>query len=153
MSSTPLEPTDRKVTTRGLRQMKEAGQKIAALTAYDQVMAGLLDEAGVDVILVGDSVATVVQGLDTTVNVTMDHMLYHASLVTRGVSRALVVGDLPFMSYQVNTDTALMNAGRMVKEANVEAVKMEGGESICETVERLVEVGIPVMGHLGLTPP
>ena len=152
MSSTPPEPTDRKVTTHALRRMKEAGQKIAALTAYDQVMAGLLDEAGVDVILVGDSVATVVQGLDTTVNVTMDHMLYHASMVTRGVSRALVVGDLPFMSYQVNTDTALMNAGRMVKEANVEAVKMEGGSSICPTVERLVEVGIPVMGHLGLTP-
>ena len=152
MSSTPPEPTDRKVTTHALRRMKEAGQKIAALTAYDQVMAGLLDEAGVNVILVGDSVATVVQGLDTTVNVTMDHMLYHASMVTRGVSRALVVGDLPFMSYQVNTDTALMNAGRMVKEANVEAVKMEGGSSICPTVERLVEVGIPVMGHLGLTP-
>ncbi|MCH2102989.1 MAG: 3-methyl-2-oxobutanoate hydroxymethyltransferase [Planctomycetes bacterium] len=152
MSSTPPEPTDRKVTTHALRRMKEAGQKIAALTAYDQVMAGLLDEAGVDVILVGDSVATVVQGLDTTVNVTMDHMLYHASMVTRGVSRALVVGDLPFMSYQVNTDTALMNAGRMGKEANVEAGKMEGGSSICPTVERLVEVGIPVMGHLGLTP-
>lgn len=152
MSSTPPEPTNRKVTTRGLRQMKESGQRIAALTAYDQVMAGLLDEAGVDVILVGDSVATVVQGLDTTVNVTMDHMLYHASLVTRGVNRALVVGDLPFMSYQVNADTALMNAGRMVKEANVEAVKMEGGASICPTVRRLVDVGIPVMGHLGLTP-
>jgi 3-methyl-2-oxobutanoate hydroxymethyltransferase len=97
-------------------------------------------------------VATVVQGLDTTVNVTMEHMLYHASLVTRGVQRALVVGDLPFMSYQVNADTALVNAGRMVKEANVEAVKMEGGEAICATVRRLVEVGIPVMGHLGLTP-
>ena len=152
MSSTPTEVTSRKVTTRGLRQMKESGQRIAALTAYDQVMAGLLDEAGVDVILVGDSVATVVQGLDTTVNVTMDHMLYHASLVTRGVNRALVVGDLPFMSYQVNADTALMNAGRMVKEANVEAVKMEGGASICPTVRRLVDVGIPVMGHLGLTP-
>ena len=152
MSSTPPEATSRKVTTRGLRQMKESGQRIAALTAYDQVMAGLLDEAGVDVILVGDSVATVVQGLDTTVNVTMDHMLYHASLVTRGVNRALVVGDLPFMSYQVNADTALMNAGRMVKEANVEAVKMEGGASICPTVRRLVDVGIPVMGHLGLTP-
>ena len=132
--------------------MKEAGQRIAALTAYDYVMAGLLDDSGVDVILVGDSVATVVQGLDTTVNVTMEHMLYHASIVSSGVQRALVVGDLPFMSYQVNTDTALVNAGRMVKEANVEAVKMEGGEAICPTVRRLVEVGIPVMGHLGLTP-
>ena len=152
MSSTPTDPIERKVTTRGLRRMKESGQRIAALTAYDHLMAGLLDEAGVDVILVGDSVATVVQGLETTVNVTMDHMLYHASLVTRGVNRALVVGDLPFMSYQVNADTALMNAGRMVKEANVEAVKMEGGASICPTVRRLVDVGIPVMGHLGLTP-
>jgi 3-methyl-2-oxobutanoate hydroxymethyltransferase len=152
MSSTPSDPIERKVTTRGLRRMKESGQRIAALTAYDQLMAGLLDDAGVDVILVGDSVATVVQGLETTVNVTMEHMLYHASLVSRGVQRALVVGDLPFMSYQVSMDAALGNAGRMVKEANVEAVKLEGGEVICPTVRRLVDVGIPVMGHLGLTP-
>ena len=152
MSPNPPESPNRKVTTRGLRQMKEAGQRIAALTAYDHVMATLLDDAGGDVILAGDSVATVVQGLDTTVNVTMEHMLYHASLVSRGVNRALVVGDLPFMSYQVNPDTALINAGRMVKEANVEAVKMEGGSAICPTVRRLVDVGIPVMGHLGLTP-
>lgn len=152
MNETLPDPIERKVTTRGLRRMKEGGERIAALTAYDQIMAELLDEAGIDVILVGDSVATVVQGLDTTVNVTMEHMLYHAALVTRGVQRALIVGDLPFMSYQVNVDTALVNAGRMVKEANVEAVKMEGGEAICPTVARLVEVGIPVMGHLGLTP-
>lgn len=152
MNETLPDPIERKVTTRGLRRMKESGERIAALTAYDQIMAELLDEAGIDVILVGDSVATVVQGLDTTVNVTMEHMLYHAALVTRGVQRALIVGDLPFMSYQVNVDTALVNAGRMVKEANVEAVKMEGGEAICPTVARLVEVGIPVMGHLGLTP-
>ncbi len=152
MSSTPSDPIERKVTTRGLRRMKESGQQIAALTAYDHLMAGLLDDAGVDVLLVGDSVATVVQGLETTVNVTMDHMLYHAALVSRSVQRALVVGDLPFMSYQVSMDAALGNAGRMVKEANVEAVKLEGGEAICPTVRRLVDVGIPVMGHLGLTP-
>ena len=142
----------RKVTTKSLRRMKERGERISALTAYDYVMAQLLDQAGVDVILVGDSVSTVVQGLDTTVGVTMEQMLYHASLVARGVERALVVGDLPFMSYQVNSDEALRNAGRMVKESGVEAVKVEGGEVICGTVWRIVEVGIPVMGHLGLTP-
>lgn len=146
------EPKDRKVTTRRLRRMKQRGEKIAALTAYDMTMARLLDEAGVDVILVGDSVSTVVQGLDTTVTVTMDHMLYHASLVRRGVERALVVGDLPFMSYQVNSDEALRNAGRMVKEAGVEAVKLEGGEWLCDTIARIVRAGIPVMGHLGLMP-
>lgn len=142
----------RKVTTRSLIRMKEAGETIAALTAYDYLMAGLLDEAGVDVILVGDSVAMVVQGKDTTVQVTMEQMLYHASLVGRSVTRALVVGDLPFMSFQVNPDEALRNAGRMIKESSVEAVKLEGGEVICPTVRRIVDVGIPVMGHLGLTP-
>ena len=142
----------RKVTTKSLARMKERGETIAALTAYDYLMAGLLDEAGIDVILVGDSVSTVVQGLPTTVTVTMDQMLYHAQLVTRGVKRALVVGDLPFMSYQVSDDEALRNAARMVKESLVEAVKLEGGEPICPTVHRMVEIGIPVMGHLGLTP-
>jgi 3-methyl-2-oxobutanoate hydroxymethyltransferase len=115
-------------------------------------MASLLDAAGIDLILVGDSAAMVVQGLDTTLGVTMDHMLYHASLVTRGVTRALVVADMPFMSFQVNPDEALRNAGRMVKESGVEAVKLEGGQVICATVKRIVETGIPVMGHLGLTP-
>jgi len=142
----------RKVTTNSLLRMKQGGEQIAALTAYDFAMAEFLDEAGLDVILVGDSVATVVQGLNTTVGVTLDQMLYHASLVRRGVERALVVGDLPFMSYQVNSDDALRNAGRMVKESGVEAVKLEGGEPIVETVRRIVDVGIPVMGHLGLTP-
>ncbi|MCP3917765.1 MAG: 3-methyl-2-oxobutanoate hydroxymethyltransferase [bacterium] len=142
----------KKVTTKSLIRMKQRGEPIAALTAYDCIMAELLDQAGVDVILVGDSVSTVMQGLDTTVTVTMDHMLYHAALVRRGASRALVVGDLPFMSYQVNSDDALRNAGRMVKEAGVEAVKLEGGRVICDTVRRIVDVGIPVMGHLGLTP-
>lgn len=142
----------RKVTTARLREMKEAGERIAALTAYDQVMARLLDEAGVDVVLVGDSVSTVMQGLDTTVTVTMEHMLYHAALVRRGVERALVVTDLPFLSYQVNSDEALRNAGRMVKEAGSEAVKLEGGATVAETVQRIVAAGIPVMGHLGLMP-
>lgn len=132
--------------------MKERGEAIAALTAYDHLMAELLDRAGVDVILVGDSVAMTVQGLDTTVSVSMEQMIYHAEVVTRAVNRALVVGDLPFLSYQVNPDEALRNAGRMVKEAHVEAVKLEGGESMCRTVERIVDAGIPVMGHLGLTP-
>ena len=142
----------RKVTTKSLKKMKQAGRRIAALTAYDHPTAQLLDAAGIDVILVGDSCAMVVQGLDTTVSVTMEQMLYHAAVVSRGVERALVVGDLPFMSYQVNSDEALRNAGRMVKESSVEAVKLEGGTKIAATVERIVDVGIPVMGHLGLTP-
>jgi 3-methyl-2-oxobutanoate hydroxymethyltransferase len=132
--------------------MKEAGQRIVALTAYDHLMAELLDAAGVDVILVGDSAAMAVQGRHTTVSVTMEQMLYHAELVASAAERALVVGDLPFMSYQVNTDEALRNAGRMVQEAHVEAVKLEGGLSIAATIRRIVEAGIPVMGHLGLTP-
>jgi 3-methyl-2-oxobutanoate hydroxymethyltransferase len=142
----------RKVTTRSLALLKERGEPISALTAYDFLSAKLLDQAGIDLILVGDSCAMVVQGLDTTVSVTLEQMLYHATTVARGVERALVVADLPFMSYQVNPDEALRNAGRMVKEAGVEAVKLEGGTVICPTVRRLVEVGIPVMGHLGLTP-
>jgi 3-methyl-2-oxobutanoate hydroxymethyltransferase len=143
---------DKKVTTKSLRLMKEAGQRIVALTAYDHLMAELLDQAEVDLILVGDSAAMAVQGRHTTVSVTMEQMLYHAELVSSAVERALVVGDLPFMSYQVNTDEALRNAGRMVQEAHVEAVKLEGGQSIAATIRRIVEAGIPVMGHLGLTP-
>ncbi|MDG1498418.1 MAG: 3-methyl-2-oxobutanoate hydroxymethyltransferase [Planctomycetota bacterium] len=141
-----------KVTTHSLTEMKQAGERIAALTAYDFLMAQALDQSGIDVILVGDSAAMVVQGRHTTVPVTMEQMLYHAQVVAKGVQRALVVGDLPFMSYQVNPDEALRNAARMVKEALVEAVKVEGGCMIAPTVKRLVDVGIPVMGHLGLTP-
>ena len=156
MSSTPPSPDlggeHRKVTTHRLKQMKVDGQRIACLTAYDFLTAQLLDESGIDLILVGDSVAMVIQGLETTVAVTMDQMVYHASMVSRGVQRALVVGDLPFMSYQVNSDEALRNAGRMIQEARVEAVKLEGGERLCRTIEHIVSVGIPVMGHLGLTP-
>ncbi len=142
----------RKITTRSLRELKQRGEAIAALTAYDYLMAQLLDRAGIDVILVGDSAGMVVQGLDTTVGVTLEQMLYHSTVVARGVERALVVADLPFMSYQVNTDEALRNAGRMIKETGVEAVKLEGGLAICPTIRRIVDVGIPVMGHLGLTP-
>ena len=142
----------RKVTTRSLQQMKAAGEVITALTAYDFLMAQLIDRAGIDVILVGDSAGMVVQGFETTIPVTMEQMLYHSAVVARGVERALVVADMPFMSYQVNSDEALRNAGRMVKESSVEAVKLEGGESLCPTIRRIVDVGIPVMGHLGLTP-
>lgn len=152
-ASVPQEAPDRrKVTTKGLQRMKERGERIAALTAYDQLMAELVDASGVDVILIGDSVAMTMQGQETTVGVTMEQMLYHAAIVARGVERALVVGDMPFMSYQVNADEALRNAGRLVKESGVEAVKLEGGQPICDTVRRIVDVGIPVMGHLGLTP-
>lgn len=142
----------RKVTTRSLQQMKSAGEVITALTAYDFLMAQLIDRAGIDVILVGDSAGMVVQGFETTIPVTMEQMLYHSAVVARGVERALVVADMPFMSYQVNPDEALRNAGRMIKESSVEAVKLEGGESLCPTIRRIVDVGIPVMGHLGLTP-
>jgi 3-methyl-2-oxobutanoate hydroxymethyltransferase len=146
------EKRDKKVTTKSVQLMKQRGQRIVALTAYDYLMAEVLDQAGVDLILVGDSAAMAVQGRHTTVSVTMEQMLYHAELVSSAVERALVVGDLPFMSYQVNADEALRNAGRMVQEAHVEAVKLEGGQSICVTITRIVEAGIPVMGHLGLTP-
>lgn len=146
MSKTP------KVTTHTLRELKAQRQRIAALTAYDHLFAGLLDAAGVDVLLVGDSVATVMQGRDTTVPVTMDEMVYHCQIVSRAARRALVVGDLPFLSYQVGVEDALRNAGRLLKEGLVEAVKLEGGSHFAPTVARLVAAGIPVMGHIGLTP-
>ena len=141
-----------KITTASLREMKAAGERIAALTAYDHLFAGLLDRAGVDVILVGDSVATVMQGRDTTVPVTMDQMVYHCELVGRAVQRALVVGDMPFLSYQVSVEDALRNAGRLLKVGLAEGVKIEGGSRYAPTVDALVAAGIPVMGHLGLTP-
>jgi len=152
MADNQKPPPGRKVTVRVLRQMKAEKKRITALTAYDVLMAELIDQAGVDLILVGDSAGMTVQGFQTTVSVTMEQMLYHAAVVARGVERALVVADLPFMSYQVNPDEALRNAGRMVKESSVEAVKLEGGSVICPTIRRIVDVGIPVMGHLGLTP-
>ena len=142
----------KKVTTEALREMKQAGQKITALTAYDYLFASLLDAAGIDLILVGDSVATVVQGEDTTVPVTIDQMIYHAGLVSRGAKRAFVVGDMPFLTYRVSTEEALHNAGRLMQVARVEAVKIEGGQPVLDCVRRLTDAGIPVMGHLGLTP-
>lgn len=141
-----------KVTTATLRQKKAQRERITALTAYDHLFASLLDEAGVDVLLVGDSVATVVQGRDTTVPVTMDQMVYHTEMVARAAKRALVVGDLPFLSYQIGMEDALRNAGRLLKEGLAEAVKLEGGVEFAPTVQRLAAAGIPVMGHLGLTP-
>jgi len=141
-----------KITTAALREMKVQRERISALTAYDHLFAGILDAAGIDIILVGDSVATVMQGRDTTVPVTVDQMVYHCELVGRAVERALVIGDMPFLSYQVSVEDALRNAGRLFKEGLVEAVKLEGGEAYAETVSALVAAGIPVMGHLGLTP-
>ena len=132
--------------------MKAAGEPIACLTAYDYLTAAIIDEAGVDLILVGDTAGNVFAGHDTTIPMTMEQMLYHAEVVSRAVSRALVVADLPFMSYQVSEEDALRNAGRFIKESLAEAVKLEGGEHVCATVERIVNAGIPVMGHLGLTP-
>lgn len=142
----------RKVTTASLRRMRAEGEPIVMLTAYDHTFASLLDESGVDVLLVGDSVATVVQGEDTTVPVTLDEMVYHSKLVARAARRALVVADLPFLSYQISEEEALRNAGRLMKEARVEGVKLEGGAAVADSVRRLTDAGIPVMGHLGLTP-
>ncbi len=145
-----------KVTHLELRKMKEQGERIAMLTAYDYSFARLCDQAGTDILLVGDSLGMVVQGQRNTLPVTMDHMVYHCQAVARGVEaasgRAMVVGDLPFMSYQSDLDEAMRNAGRLIKEGQAEAVKLEGGAEYCELVSRLSRVGIPVMGHIGLTP-
>jgi 3-methyl-2-oxobutanoate hydroxymethyltransferase len=135
-----------------LRAMKVQGTKITVLTAYDAGMARLLDRAGLDVILVGDSVGMVVLGYDTTLPVTLDMMVHHTRAVCRGVERALVVADLPFLTYQVSTEEAMRNAGRLIQEGGAAAVKLEGGSRVVDVVRRLNESGIPVMGHLGLTP-
>ena len=132
--------------------MKQRGEKIAMLTAYDYPTARLLDEAGVPLLLVGDSLGMVVLGYASTVPVTMEDMLHHIKAVVRGSQRSLVAGDLPFMSYQVSSDDALRNAGRLLQEGGCQAVKLEGGERVAESVRRMTESGIPVMGHLGLTP-
>lgn len=141
-----------KVTTQTVVEMKNRGEKISMLTAYDYTMANIIDRAGIDVILVGDSASNVMAGHETTVPMTLDQMVYHASCVVRGVDQALVIADLPFMSYQVTAKEALISAGRMMKEAGVHGVKLEGGSAIVDTVKRIVDAGIPVMGHLGLTP-
>ena len=135
-----------------LKQKKARGEKIAALTAYDATMARLLDRAGIDMVLVGDSLGMVVLGYADTVSVTLDDMLHHTRAVVRGVERALVVVDMPFMSYQVSVPEAVRNAGRLLQEGGAGAVKLEGGRPVLDVVRRFVEVGIPVMGHLGLQP-
>jgi len=142
----------KKVTAPSLTKMKEKGEKISALTAYDYLMANMLDEAGIDVILVGDSLGMVVLGFDSTIPVTMEMMLHHVSAVKRGVKRALLVADMPFLSYQKGVDIAIENAGRFLQESCAEAVKLEGGKIVVEIVEKIVKFGIPVMGHIGLTP-
>ena len=141
-----------KVTTQTVVDMKRRGEKISMLTAYDFTMARIIDRAGIDVILVGDSAGNVMAGHETTVPMTMDQMVYHTSCVVRGVEKALVIADLPFMSYQVTPTEGLRSAGRMMKEAGAHAVKLEGGRPVVDTVKKIVDAGIPVMGHLGLTP-
>ena len=144
--------TARKVTTLRLVEMKLAGEKISCLTAYDYLTARMIDQAGVDVILVGDSASMVFAGNDTTVPMTMEQMLYHTRVVTKGVKRALVIADMPFGSYHTGADDALRNAIRFMKEGMAEAVKLEGGTGIRGIVRRIVEAGIPVCGHIGLQP-
>lgn len=143
---------EQKVTVPEIVKAKTEGRPIVALTAYDFPFARIADQAGVDLILVGDSLGMVVQGYDTTLPVTMDEMVYHTRMVARARLRALVVADLPFLSYQVSPTEAVANAGRLVKEGGAEAVKLEGGCAVAETVERIAAVDIPVMGHIGLTP-
>jgi len=152
MSTQKTQENPVKITTQTVVEMKRRGEKISMITAYDYTMAGIVDQAGIDVILVGDSASNVMAGFDTTVPMTLDHMIYHTSCVVRGVQRALVIADLPFMSYQVTAKEALISAGRMMKEAGAHGVKLEGGSSVVNTVKRIVDAGIPVMGHLGLTP-
>jgi 3-methyl-2-oxobutanoate hydroxymethyltransferase len=141
-----------KVTIHSLKKLKQAKQKICMVTAYDATFGRIMDEAGADVILVGDSLGMVIQGNDSTLPVTMDQMVYHSRAVTRAARRAHVVGDMPFMSYQASVEEAVRNAGRLVAEGGVGSVKLEGGEEFAETVSRITRASIPVMGHLGLTP-
>ena len=147
--------TDKKysrVTTKSLQEMKRNGQKISMLTAYDYSFGGLVDKAGIDIILVGDSASNVMAGHETTLPITLDQMIYHASSVVRAAKRALVVVDLPFGTYQSDSKEALRSAIRIMKESGAHAVKLEGGEQVKDSIERIIQAGIPVMGHLGLTP-
>ena len=141
-----------RITTKTLTEMKSRGEKISMLTAYDFTLAGIIDKAGIDVILVGDSASNVMAGHETTLPITLDQMIYHASSVIRGVNRALVVVDLPFGSYQADSKEALRSSIRIMKESGAHAVKLEGGSQIKGSIERILQAGIPVMGHLGLTP-
>lgn len=141
-----------KITVPHILKMKQRGERITCLTAYDYSFARILDEAGVELLLVGDSLGCVIQGGANTLAVTMDEMIYHTRLVVRGCKRALVIGDMPFMSYQTGKDDALRNAGRFFKEAGAEAIKLEGGVAVQESIRAIVAAGMPVMGHIGLTP-
>jgi 3-methyl-2-oxobutanoate hydroxymethyltransferase len=141
-----------KITTTTLYQMKKDGKKITALTAYDYPFARMVDASGIEMILVGDSLGMVVQGKENTLPVTMDEMLYHTSMVTRACKTAMVVGDMPFMSYQSSLDRAVDNAGRFLKEAGAGAVKLEGGADVCDVIKAVAAAGIPVQAHIGLTP-
>lgn len=142
----------RKVTTQRLFEMKRSGRKIVALTAYDALMAKIFDETRIDLLLVGDSLGNVVQGHESTIPVTLEETIYHTKAVVRGAERAMVVADMPFMTYQVSSEEAFRNAGRVLKETGCQAVKLEGGARIVNSVKMMTEAGIPVMGHLGLTP-
>jgi 3-methyl-2-oxobutanoate hydroxymethyltransferase len=142
----------RRVRIRDLQEKKERGERIAMLTVYDATMARLLDRAGIDVLLVGDSLGMVIEGHDSTLPVTLDAVLHHTQAVTRGARHALVVADMPFLTYQLTTSEAVRNAGRLLQEGGAAAVKLEGGRAMLEVAARLVDVGIPVMGHLGLLP-
>jgi 3-methyl-2-oxobutanoate hydroxymethyltransferase len=141
-----------RTTIQQIQQMKQRGERIAMLTAYEYSIAKLLDAAGVPMLLVGDSLASVVLGYETTIGATMEDMIRHTQAVVRGTEQALIVGDLPFMSYQVSVEEALRNAGRMMREGGAGAVKLEGGVTVAETVRRITQAGVPVMGHIGLTP-
>ncbi len=142
----------KRITVHTLQQMKESGEKIAMLTAYDYSMARILDDAGIEVLLVGDSASNVMAGHETTLPITLDQMIYHASSVVRGIQKALVIVDLPFGAYQGNSKKALSSAIRIMKESGAHAVKIEGGEEIKDSIKRILSAGVPVMGHLGLTP-
>ena len=147
-----IEKEIKRVTTKALLKLKREKVKITALTAYDFITAKLLDAAGIDLLLVGDSLSNVFQGNETTLPVTMDEMIYHTKAVAKGVKRAMIVVDMPFMSYQLNVDEAFRNAGRIMKETPAGAVKLEGGERVAETIYKITDNGIPVMGHVGLMP-
>ncbi|MEA2699427.1 MAG: 3-methyl-2-oxobutanoate hydroxymethyltransferase, partial [Myxococcales bacterium] len=151
MSTAPKPPATAKITAPAIRARK-GGDKVVALTAYDVVFARLAEQAGVDIVLVGDSLGMVVQGLSSTLPVTVDDVVYHTRAVARGVTRAHLVADMPFMSYQASVEDGMRAAGRLVKEAGAESVKVEGGVEVAELIRRLVRAGIPVMGHVGLTP-
>ena len=140
------------ITTRTLLEMKEKGERIVALTCYDALFARLLDASGIDILLVGDSLNQVLAGAASTLSATLEQMIYHTTIVRRGAERAMVICDMPFLTYQITPEDALRNCGRVMKETGCQAVKIEGGQPLAPTVRRLVDVGIPVMGHLGLTP-